>query len=212
MRTGKPHDGSEPHRRDAFRTDDPLARLASPAPAGTVGGQSAGGASVETTDQPSDDADSGTTEHTRQYAWLALLPALATLAGLAVGAAFGFGVFDTATPGAQRAVAYAVLVPYFLLGVAGTLWLYEDATRLADADANWQPGPWRYVVGGGLALELYYLLPVLAGRGPDSGVVAYLAGGFVLALLLSSVVAGPVYLLQRRRHLDDAGLTPPSLA
>ncbi|WP_232687101.1 hypothetical protein [Halobacterium zhouii] len=139
---------------------------------------------------------------TGQFAALAVLPAAATLAGVALGSVVGFGVFDTRTPGAGRAVAYALLVPYFLLGVAGTRWLYEDATRLRASGADWRPNPWHYVGGGGAVLALYYLVPVVNGGGPATGVVAYLAGGFVLSLALSSVVAGPVYVLRRQRNLD----------
>jgi len=94
-----------------------------------------------------------------------------------------------------------VLVPYFLVGLAGTLWLFHDAEQRADAGADWQPNPWLYVLGGACVLELYYLVPVLRGA-VDPPVVPYLTGGFVVAVFLSAVVSGPVYLLARRRALD----------
>lgn len=211
-RQDEPPDCSRPHRRRDL-PDDPLAALTSPASAGatesaSAGGANAGGTAVGATgeartDETRTDGTPGSPDDTARFALLAVLPAIATLAGVALGAVVGFGVFDTRTPGVGRAVAYALLVPYFLLGVAGTQWLYEDATRLTAASADWQPNPWYYVLGGGVVLELYYLVPVLSGAGPRTGVVAYLAGGFVLALALSSVVAGPVYAFQRRRHLDS---------
>lgn len=137
------------------------------------------------------------------YAWLAVLPLAATLLGVVVGVVFGFGVFDTGTPGDVDLLPYVGLVPYFLVGLAGTLWLFEDAQRLAETAADWQPNPWAYVLGGGLVLELVVAAPVLRGD-LTSGIVSYLAGGFVLATLLSSVVAGPVYLLVRRRELAES--------
>lgn len=147
-------------------------------------------------DGPTSDDVAGT------YAWLAVLPLAATLLGVGVGAVFGFGVFDTGTPGDVDLLPYVVLVPYFLVGLAGTLWLFEDAQRLAASAADWQPNPWAYVLGGGLVLELVVAAPVLRGD-LTTGVVSYLAGGFVLAALFSSVVAGPVYLLARRHALGN---------
>ncbi|MFB6072191.1 MAG: hypothetical protein ABEJ88_04395 [Halobacterium sp.] len=135
--------------------------------------------------------------------WLAVAPFALTVVGLLVGAVYGFGVFDTGTSGRVELLPYAALVPYFLTALAGTLWLFRDADRLARADAAWQPNPSLYVLGGASVLELYYLAPVLAGD-VAVRVVPYLAGGFVLAALLSSVVAGPVYVLLRRRNLGAA--------
>lgn len=139
---------------------------------------------------------------TAEYAWLAVLPFVATLVGLVVGAVLGFDVFDTGSPGAVNLLPYAFLVPYFLVGLAGTLWLFRDASRLAAADADWQPIPWVFVLAGATVLELVVAVPVLRGE-LTSGVVPYLAGGYVLAGVLSSVVVGPVYLLLRRRHLGE---------
>lgn len=139
---------------------------------------------------------------TDEYAWVAVLPFVATLVGLVVGAVLGFGVFDTGSPGNANLLPYVFLVPYFLAGLAGTLWLFRDARQLAAANADWQPNPWLFVLGGAAILELVVAVPVLRGE-LTSGVVPYLAGGFVLAGVLSSVVAGPVYLLLRRRYVGS---------
>ena len=136
-----------------------------------------------------------------EFAWLAVAPFVLTVVGLLAGLAFGFGVFDTGTTGDANLPPYALLVPYFLVGLAGTLWVSRDAEHLAAAGADWQPNPWIYLVGGAAVLELYFLAPVLQGD-VEPPVVPYLAGGFVLATLLSAVVAGPVYLFARRRALD----------
>lgn len=144
--------------------------------------------------------DPRTSDEGAAHGWLAVLPFAATLLGVAVGAVFGFGVFATAGAGGLTPLPYVVLVPYFFAGLAGTLWLFEDAGRLAAADADWQPNPWPYVLGGGLVLEAVVAVPVLAD-GVTGPVVPALVGGFVVAALLSSVVAGPVYLLARHRAL-----------
>jgi hypothetical protein len=140
---------------------------------------------------------------TDEYAWLAVLPFVATLVGLVVGAVLGFGVFDTGSPGNVNLLPYVALVPYFLLGLAGTLWVFRDARRLAAASADWQPNPWVFVLGGATVLELVVALPVLRGE-LTSGLVPYLAGGYVLAGVLSSVVAGPIYVLLRRRYVEKS--------
>lgn len=165
---------------------------------GTTSSGAASASDAERHDSGSDATD----EPSDEYAWLAALPLLATFVGLLVGFVFGFGVFDTGTPGNANLAPYALLVPYFFAGLAGTLWLFRDADRRSAADADWQPNPWIYVLGGAAVLELYVAVPVFRGELTD-GVVSYLFGGFVLAAVLSSVVAGPVYLLQRHRHLDS---------
>lgn len=136
-----------------------------------------------------------------EFSWLAVAPFVLTVVGLVAGLLFGFGIFDTGTTGDATLLPYAILVPYFLVGLAGTLWIYRDAERVADSNADWRPNPWLYVLGGACTLELYYLAPVVRG-GVEPPVVPYLAGGFVLAVLLSAVVTGPVYLFVRRRALD----------
>jgi len=147
--------------------------------------------------------DPGATRTGAAHAWLAVVPFVATLLGVLVGAVFGFGVFATATAdGGAVLLPYVVLVPYFLAGLAGTLWLFADAGRLAAAAAAWQPNPWPYVLGGAVVLETVVAAPALVG-GVTGPVVPALAGGFVVAALLSSVVAGPVYLLARHRALGE---------
>lgn len=154
------------------------------------------------------DGPGASADHSQPYAWLLVLPSAATLVGVAVGLVFGFGVFDPGPPGDVSVLPYLVLVPYFLAGLAGTLWLVEDAASLADANAAWQPNPWLYVLGGALALQTVVATPVVRGD-VATGVVPYLAGGFVLAALLSSVVVGPVYLWSRRRAFG--GVTAATL-
>lgn len=195
--------GLDGDQRDDVTRPSRATGVASPARAVTDGGRTTSAADVGRVDG---DCEFGRgpgarSESHDQYSWLAVAPFVLTVVGLVTGLLFGFGVFDTGTAANPTLLPYAFLVPYFLVGLAGTLWVYRDAERLAAADADWRPNPWLYVLGGACVLELYYLVPAVRG-GVEPPVVPYLAGGFVLAVLLSAVVAGPVYLFARRRALD----------
>ena len=176
---------------------------AAPARAVTDGGRATSAAEVGRTDTDREyGRGPGASRNSRdEFAWLAVAPFVLTVVGIAAGLLFGFQTFDTGTAENATLLPYVVLVPYFLVGLAGTLWLVRDAQQLADAGADWQPNPWLYVLGGACVLELYYLAPAVHGD-VEPPVVPYLAGGFVLATLLSAVAAGPVYLFARRRALD----------
>ena len=203
------HDGDSRYRLTSL-DDDHRVDAAWPSRATTASSPRAvpdGGRTTASADVGRADADrefergpNARGESRDEFAWLAVAPFALTVAGLLAGLAFGFGVFDTGTAGNADLSPYALLVPYFLVGLAGTLWVYRDAEHRATAGAGWQPNPWGYVLGGAAVLELYFLAPVLRGE-IEPPVIPYLAGGFVLATLLSAVVAGPVYLLARRRAL-----------
>ncbi|WP_232700731.1 hypothetical protein [Halobacterium wangiae] len=179
----------------------PSGATATPVRAVPDGGRTTAATEVGRTDREYGRDPGASSDTLDEFAWLAFAPFALTLVGLAAGLLFGFELFDTGTAGAPTLLPYVVLVPYFLVGLAGTLWLFRDARRLAATGADWQPNSWLYVLGGACVLELYYLVPVIRGE-VEPPVVPYLAGGFVLAVLLSAVVAGPVYLLVRRRALD----------
>jgi hypothetical protein len=104
-------------------------------------------------------------------------------------------------------LAFAVLIPYFLLCTAGTLTVIRDATRLREAGADWSPNPWRYVVPSAVALAVIRAFSVVRGVERIEESVGFLAGSLVVALVASSILAGPAYLLQRRRRLgrDQSG-------
>jgi hypothetical protein len=197
------------HRLDVRWPSETTARAAGASTPGSDGATASHSARASDEADRSDDVtepgdDSGARPGlSDRSAWLLVVPLAATLVGVAVGLVFGFGVFDTGTPGDATLLPYVVLVPYFLAGLAGTLWLVEDAASLADSDADWQPNPWLYVVSGTLVLETVVAVPVLRGE-ITTGIVPYLAGGLVLAGVLSSVVTGPIYFIRRRRNLDTA--------
>lgn len=104
-------------------------------------------------------------------------------------------------PSASGLVAFALLVPFFLLCVAGTILIYRDAVALRAAGADWTPNPWLYFVPSALAPTLARAYPLLERVESVDGVVGFAVGTFVVALVASSLLAGPVYLYNRDRHV-----------
>lgn len=131
-------------------------------------------------------------------------PLLVTVAYGLPAALYGVGVFDTGTRGAGRLLAFGLLGTLLLVAAWSTARLYDDARWIAAGSTEWAPNPWLYIVGGAVAilcLRAYQLL-VLGYVVEQPGI--YLAGNFVVALALSSIVGGPAYALRRRRHLHVA--------
>lgn len=126
-----------------------------------------------------------------------------TVAGLGAGLLVGFDAYapqSTALGSAARALA---ALGYVAAGTLGTLWIVDDARYLGATEAEWRPNPWAYVGAGaavvGGAISWWFRESLAA----DFGLVPSLAGVAVVSVCLASVVVGPVYLLQRRRHLGS---------
>lgn len=88
----------------------------------------------------------------------------------------------------------------YLASVYGVVVLYSDVELVREAGDAWTPSFWRYV---GPATLVVAGLSVATGVLPAPPVtdVAYYAGVLVASVFLSPVVAGPVYLLHRARHV-----------
>jgi hypothetical protein len=102
---------------------------------------------------------------------------------------------------ASGLLAFAVLIPFFLVCVAGTLALVRDAARLRDAEADWSPNPWHYVAPSAVALAALHAYRVGWRVDGVEEAVGLVVGSLVVALAASSILAGPAYLLARRRRL-----------
>lgn len=129
--------------------------------------------------------------------------ALASLGGLA-GLAVGWDVFAPGGTASGRALAYALWVPFYLVGLRGTLWLYDDASAVARSHVNWRPNPWSYLGGGGAALAAALLLAAGVPATPLDEFLAVAFGALVVATPIGSVAAAPLYLLRRRRFIDGS--------
>lgn len=132
--------------------------------------------------------------------WLLLAPLVLAVAFGAAVLVVGPAAFDTGRPGSAGLVAFGLLAALFSVSLLGTASLHEDVRRVADADVDWTPNPWLYHVGGALVLLAVRLAVGLPTAGPNA-LLEYLIGSFVVALAMSSLVVGPIYMLQRRRHL-----------
>lgn len=146
----------------------------------------------------------------------ARLLAPAALAGvsLAVGT-LPPDAFDLASGGVGRVVGAPLLAALAVASAWATLGVFDDANARTDAagasdavgstgvagatDAAWRPDPWRYLAGGTAALFGIRLLRIWTDGVAPIRPVPYLAGNAVVAVLLAPVVAGPVYVLVRRR-------------
>lgn len=130
--------------------------------------------------------------------WLLIAPIVMGGVYLTLVVAFGEELLRTGRPWPHGFLATVLLVAFFLVCLGGTVRLYDDTIALRQADADWQPNPWHYLVGGGLVLMTYRGAQLTLLERSVSNMVPYLAGSFVVALVLSSLVAGPVYLVVRR--------------
>ncbi|WP_123537810.1 hypothetical protein [Halosimplex salinum] len=136
----------------------------------------------------------------RRDALSLLAPAALALVYAAVALAAGGAVFDTGRPFPGGAVAFASLGVLFVVSALGTLGLHDDARRVAGSRAEWRPNPWLYIGAGALVLTgLQAVRFAASGRVVPDPVPVY-AGTLAVALPVSSLLAGPVYLVQRLRH------------
>jgi hypothetical protein len=130
--------------------------------------------------------------------WWLLVAPLAGAVGLsAASVLFDYPLRTGTSP--SGLLAFAVLTPFFLLCVAGTLALFRDASRLSTAGIDWSPNPWHYAVSSAVALTAMRSYPVVRAGGRPEGLVGFLVGTFVVALVAASILAGPVYLYRRRK-------------
>lgn len=113
---------------------------------------------------------------------------------------FGANVLDTGRSWPASGVAFGLLGVLFLASAWGTIRLYDDARRVADADPTWRPNPWSYVLFGTLALLVLRAVQLAVDGRPLADPVPVFAGTAVVSAAMSALVAGPLYLLQRLRH------------
>jgi cbb3-type cytochrome oxidase subunit 3 len=129
--------------------------------------------------------------------WLLVAPLAGAIALSAASVLLDHPLRTGASP--SGLLAFAVLVPFFLLCVAGTLALFRDASRVHAAGAEWSPNPWHYAVPSAIALTAIRSYPVIRTAGRAEGLVGFLVGTFVVALATASILAGPAYLYRRRK-------------
>lgn len=124
---------------------------------------------------------------------------LAVVYGL-IALVAGGALFDTGQPMPGAGVAFALLGALFALATHGTLRLFDDARLVADAGDEWQPNPWWYLANGALVLLALQAARFSAAATSVPDPIPVYAGTLVVALPIASLVAGPLYVIQRLRH------------
>ncbi|AEN07273.1 hypothetical protein [Halolamina sp.] len=127
-----------------------------------------------------------------QTDWPWALLVVPTVLAILLGALTAGGVLSLA--GLDTPLAFTAAALTYLGAVFGTLLILNDAAYLKNADAAWQPNPWLFVGGGGVAL-----VGISTLLAPSLSMTA-LVGVLITAVAASSVVSGPVYLLLRDRY------------
>lgn len=134
------------------------------------------------------------------HEWLLVAPLAGAVALTVISALVEPNPLRTGTS-PSGLLAFAVLIPFFLVCVAGTLALVRDASAIRAAGLDWSPNPWQYVAPSAAALSVLHAARVVRGSGSVEGIVGVAAGTLVVALATASILAGPAYLLRRRRRL-----------
>lgn len=139
---------------------------------------------------------------------------LLTPFGLTIGyaclaALTGPAAFDPNAPGTGGTVAWLLLGGWVLVSGWATARLHDDASWRAASRESWHPQPWAYVLGGAVTVTLLLALYVgLTDRVVDRPVLV-LGGALVASLPLSAVVAGPLYVWNRRRRQGPTKRSQP---
>ncbi|MFD1589450.1 hypothetical protein ACFR9U_20940 [Halorientalis brevis] len=130
--------------------------------------------------------------------WLLYVP---TVLGLLTLAVDELGVLAPFPDPISWAISVGLYWTFFLVGVAGTVFLYNDARALTATDRSWQPNPWPFIIAGGSVVAALQTLLVGLPSGSWQTVVASLGGLFVVGCTVASSIAGPLYLVARHRFL-----------
>ncbi|MFP8957352.1 hypothetical protein ACLI4Y_11525 [Natrialbaceae archaeon A-CW3] len=134
---------------------------------------------------------------------LLLAPFVLGVAYFVIAIVLGPGVFDTGAGGTAGLVAYVLLGTLLFLSAWSTTRLGSDARWRTDSDSAWNPNPFTYILGGALVLFVGWCLQLYVGGELATYSLAALCGGFIIAVVLSSTVAGPVYVVHSHRTSED---------
>lgn len=152
-------------------------------------------------DRPVADSPAHPLANASRYAALAALPAATTLVGIGVAAAVGPAVWSVASSPLPEVAVRIGHVSWFATGLAGSLWLWHDADERSEGGGPWSPDPVAYSVAGALVFALVGTGYFAAQGHPPARLARGVLGMLLVGLPMSSIVAGPVYLFERYRHL-----------
>lgn len=150
-------------------------------------------------------SDGGASGPDHRRRWLLVVPPAVALAAVLGLAATGPEVLALGPGGPVGLLAWIALAGLYLLSLAGTLALYDDASATSG---EWRPSPWAYVLGGAATLAAVRVVARAGTLGDPLTVALYALGSFVIGLPAAALVGGPVYLAVRRVRLGRTGLWP----
>jgi hypothetical protein len=140
----------------------------------------------------------------REARWLVVALLVLGVGGYRAGQVFGYGLLVPEGQLLNVAVPYLLIATAVVVAIAGTLWIVVDALRVRATDEGWHPNPFTYVgIYGSILTSVLYKVHV----GPLAEVVStpvISVALFVGGVLVSSVPAGPVYLVGRHQHLGGS--------
>ncbi|WP_440989116.1 hypothetical protein [Haloarchaeobius baliensis] len=133
--------------------------------------------------------------------WLLLAPAALALSYLPLVLAFGQELLYSTRGGEPHLLGFALMAA--LVGVAATATghLFDDAKHVAET-TDWSPNPTHYTVAGTAVVTVALVGRVLFLDGTIARPAEFVGGVVIVSVLLSSVVAGPIYVFRRRRRLE----------
>lgn len=155
------------------------------------------GGPTETTGRPTDSSRGA--ELSRVHSALLLAPCTVSTIYLGLAVAVGPALFDTGASGGSRVVAFVLLGSLLHLAGYATIRLDRESHRMARRANGWHPDSRLYVGGGAVALLGLRLCEMIVTGRSVSAPMIYFLGNAVVAVPLASIVAGPVYWLNRRR-------------
>ena len=133
--------------------------------------------------------------------WLLLAPAVVALAYLPLVVAFGQELLYTTHNGEPHLLGFGLMAVLVAVATIATGHLFDDAAHVAGT-TDWSPNPWLYTMVGTAVVTAALVGRVLVLEGMPGRPVEFVGGTVVVALLLSSVVACPVYVYRRRRLVE----------
>lgn len=139
--------------------------------------------------------------HTGRYWWLALLPLVFVVATGAVTAISRVSRWAVEWAPLGFPPVYLFVTILLGLGVIGTFWIRTDAKALRTLGSDWQPDEGRYLGAGAIVLATIATFYVGSFSTPLSRLAGLFLGFCFIGVLVASVVVGPVYLLNRHRHI-----------
>lgn len=133
--------------------------------------------------------------------WLLLAPAALALSYLPLVLLFGQELLYSTRGGEPNLLGFGLMAALVGVATIATGHLYDDAKHV-DETTDWSPNPIHYTAAGTVVVTAALVARALLFDGSMARPVEFVGGVVIVSVLLSSVVAGPIYVFRRRRRLE----------